>query len=190
MIPIERLTGRLGNQMFQYAYLYAQARRGEIEDTYVQDEEHFYEYADEIKALYSSGIGLIDMVAIHVRRGKNPINPSEPPYSENPFYVNLMKTDYYQDAMDLFPDAKFLVFSDDIKWCKKQPIFKGCSFAKGNEIDDLNLMASCKGVIIANSSFSWWGGYLSTGKVVAPTDDKWYSDGVTRTRCPEQWTRI
>jgi hypothetical protein len=168
--------------MFQYAYLYAQARRGEIEDVYVQDEGLFYEYADEIKALFSAGIGLIDMVAIHVRRGD---------YVDNPFYVNLMETDYYQDAMELFPGAKFLVFSDDIKWCRKQPIFKGCDFSKGkDEILDLNLMASCNGVITANSSFSWWGGWLSSGKVVAPSVDHWYTDGVERTRCPQGWIRL
>ncbi len=189
MIPIQRLTGRLGNQMFQYAYLYAQAKDGYISDTYVQSEDYFEGYGDEIKALYSDGIGSIDQVAIHVRRGKNPILPTEPAYSENSFYVNLMETGYYEKAMQEFPGEKFLVFSDDIEWCKKQPIFDGCDFSEGNdEVTDMNLMASCKGIIMANSSYSWWAAYLSRGKVVAPLE--WYADGKDRTQLPDNWIRI
>lgn len=181
MIPIERLTGRLGNKMFQYAYLYSQARKGEIPDVYVQDEEYFVEYRDEIKAMFSQDIpDETDMVAIHVRRGD---------YVNNPFYVNLMDTDYYDKAMQIFPDEKFIVFSDDIEWCKKQDLFDGCAFSERNdEITDMNLMASCKGVITANSSFSWWAGYLSNGIVVAPLE--WYTDGFERTICPEEWIRV
>lgn len=183
MIPMWKLSGRLGNTMFQHAYLYSQARKGGIPDIYVQDEKYFEEFRDEIKSLFRQGIGdPIDMVAIHVRRGD---------YVNNPFYVDLTETDYYEKAMDLFPNDQFLVFSDDIEWCKKQDIFKDCEFSEGNdEVTDLNLMASCKGVITANSSFSWWAGYLSTGKVIAPSVDNWYRDGIERSVCPIAWHRI
>lgn len=182
MIAMHLLSGRLGNQMFRHAYIYAQMRKGLIPDEYVQDEEYFKDYAREIKQIFGSGIGKIDQVAIHVRRGD---------YVNNPFYVDLMKTGYYEKAMDEFPDASFLVFSDDIEWCKKQNIFSKCDFVEGNsELEDLNLMASCIGHIIANSSFSWWGAYLCphNGKVIAPK--LWYSDGVERTKCPNKWIRI
>lgn len=166
--------------MFQYAYLHSQARKGEIPDVYVQNEEYFKDYKDEVKAIFSQNIpDPIDMVAIHVRRGD---------YVNNPFYVDLMETPYYEDAMALFPEEKFLVFSDDIEFCKKQDVFKGCEFARGDEISDMNLMAACKAVITANSSFSWWAGYLCKGKVVAPRE--WYADGEERTYCPDNWTRI
>jgi glycosyl transferase family 11 len=178
-----KLSGRLGNSMFQYAYLYSQARKGRIPDVYLQGEKYFGGCEDEIKLLYGQGIGRIDQVAIHVRRGD---------YVDNPFYVDLMETDYYEKAMAEFPNESFLVFSDDIEWCKRQPIFKRCDFSEGNdEVTDMNLMASCKGVIIANSSFSWWGGYLSNGKVIAPSYDKWYCDGNRkRTIIPLQWQQI
>lgn len=183
MIPIEKLTGRLGNQMFQHAYLYAQTKEGYIPDIYVQSEDYFENCKEDIKALYAQDIPYgVDMVAIHVRRGD---------YVNNPFYVDLMQTDYYENAMAEFPDETFLVFSDDIPWCRKQPIFKKCEFSTNNtDVEDLNLMAACKGVIIANSSFSWWGGWLSTGKVIAPEVDKWYFDGRERTRCPDSWIRM
>jgi hypothetical protein len=179
--------------MFQYAYIYNQARNGYIEDIYAQDPFYFEEVDDEIKAIYRQGIPKkLDMVAIHVRRGINPLMPSEPPYSKNPFYVNLCETDYYDLAMNEFPNAKFLIFSDDIEYCKQWFIGKQFEFYHGTEIEDFNMMASCTGHIIANSSFSWWAAYISpyTQKVVAPSLKNWYSDGIERTVCPTNWKRI
>src|SRR3990167_8060838 len=177
MIPMWKIMGRLGNQMFQYAYLYSQAREGLLPDVYVQSEEFFDKYKDEIRTLYRQGVQPINQVAVHVRRGD---------YVSNSFYVDLFKDGYYERAMAEFPNEWFLVFSDDIEWCKKQDIFIGCDFAEGNdEVTDLNLMAGCKGHIIANSSFSWWGAYLGDGRVVAPK--KWYTDRVERTKLPSNW---
>ena len=181
MIQPSKLFGRLGNTMFQGAYLIAQAERGEIPDIYVQDYELFDDYRDKIKAIYSQGSHTpIDMVAIHVRRGD---------YVNNPFYVDLFFTAYYERAMAEFPDCEFLVFSDDIEWCKKQPIFASCEFSEGNdEIVDFNLMSACKGLIMANSSYSWWASYLSNAKVVAPKE--WFSDGIIRCKLLPEWTTL
>lgn len=195
MLQPSRIFGRLGNQMFQGAYIYAQMKRGVIPDIYVQDPAYFDDFKKEIKELYGYMIheNSVHCVAIHVRRGKNPVNFNEPAYSENPFYVNLSETDYYKKAMALFPDTKFIVFSDDTAWCEQQEIFKGCRFferesGNNDEIGHFNVMASCQGIIIANSSYSWWAGYLSGGKVVAPK--AWYADGVERTKCPKEWVRV
>lgn len=192
MIPISNITGRLGNQMFQFAFLYSYARDHGL-DYYFQDEYFFQDHKEAIRTMFGGEIpAMTDRVAIHVRRGKNPLLPSEPAYSENSFYVNLFDTDYYPKAMKLFPNKKFLVFSDDIEWCKKQDIFKDCEFFHGTEIEDMNKMASCVGHIIANSSFSWWGAWLSTYTqlVIAPSKYNWYSDHIERTVCPEDWIRI
>lgn len=180
MVPIWKLSGRLGNQMFQLAYLHAQMRSGKIPDIYLQDEKYFENYKDEIRQMYSQDISHIDQVSIHVRRGD---------YVRNPFYVDLSKTNYYERAMEQFPGESFLVFSDDIEWCKDQRMFEGCEFSEGNtEVEDLNLMASCKAHIIANSSFSWWAAYISGNKTIAPK--AWYADGIERTVIPKQWIRI
>jgi hypothetical protein len=183
MIDLSKTFGRLGNSLFQYAFLYACAKRSGI-DFYFQDESFFKDYADEIKDLFGQGIGeKINVVAIHVRRGD---------YVQNPFYVDLTKTDYYQKAMAEFPNERFVVFSDDIEWCKEQEIFKDCEFSHSDEKTDMNNFASCIGQIIANSSFSWWGAYLSpySKKIVAPSIENWYSDGEERTKCPVNWKRI
>jgi hypothetical protein len=175
-----KLSGRLGNQMFQFAYLYNQVKLGSIPDFYLQDPYYFAESIEELKVLFSQGIEPINQVAIHVRRGD---------YANNPFYVDLMETTYYENAMALFPKEKFLVFSDDIEWCKQQEIFKDCDFSEGNdEITDFNLMAGCKAVICANSSYSLWAGLLCKGKVTAPK--AWYADGIERTVCPDNFIQI
>ena len=184
------IFGRLGNSLFQYAYIYAQMLRGEIPDIYLQDPAYFDDYREEIRKLFNDDIPPpLDMVAIHVRRAGNPINPNEPNYSNNPYYVNLFETGYYERAMALFPDADFLVSSDDIEWCKKQDLFAGCEFSEGKtELEDMNLMSSCKGIIMCNSSYSWWASYLSNAKVIAPKE--WYADGKERTKCLPEWIRI
>ena len=179
MVNPNKIFGRLGNSLFQYAFCYAYARDNGI-DHYFQDVKFFEKYQHEIKDLFGQDIFPINQVAIHVRRGD---------YVNNSFYVDLMETAYYEKAMAMFPNENFLVFSDNIEWCKRQDVFHGCEFSEGNdEIEDLNLMAGCKGVIMANSSFSWWGAYLCKGKVVAPL--KYYSDGVERTKLLDKWIKI
>jgi len=190
MIPMFKLSGRLGNQMFRHAYIYTQMKDGIIPDVYVQDPKYFEKYENEIKSLFSQEIGYIPEIGIHFRKGD---------YVNNPFYVDLSKTDYYQKAIAEFPyNRRFLVISDDI--VKAKEFFtndrfpdKEFLFSDGNdEVTDLNLFASCIGQIIANSSFSWWGAYLSPnhGKIVAPSPKIWYTDGQERTICPKTWIRI
>lgn len=188
MIPIEQITGRLGNKMFQFAFLFSYSKDNVL-DWYYQDPYFFKDYENGIRTLYSGDIpNKIDAIAIHVRRGD---------YVNNPFYVDLTKTDYYERAMALFPNEQFVVFSDDIEWCKKKWRLKDhemIKFSKGKtDVEDMNLMAACKGQIIANSSFSWWGAWLSPmypdNKVIAPK--QWYADGDnSRTILPKHWKRI
>lgn len=184
--------GRLGNRLFQSAFLYAESRKRGV-DFYFQDPKFFEGFEEEIKQLFGEGIGYLEQVGVHVRRASNPINPNEPKYSENSFYINLGETDYYERAMAMFPGKKFVVFSDDPEWCKEK--WKDRSdvqvIEKGNEIEDFNLLASCEHQIIANSSFSWWAAYLNPNEaktVIAPKN--WYADGIERTKLPPEWIRI
>lgn len=180
MLHPSKIFGRLGNSLFQYAYIYAQMREGVIPDLYVQEPDYFDAYREEIREMFMEKADQLDMVAIHVRRGD---------YVHNPFYVDLWDNGYYERAMMEFPDSDFLVFSDDIEWCKRQPLFAGCEFSEGKtELEDMSLMSSCKGIIMANSSYSWWGAYLSNAKVIAPKE--WYSDRIERTKLPKEWKRV
>lgn len=194
MVHPAKLFGRLGNQMFQYAFLIAYARDHAL-DFYFQDPWFFNEHKEAVRVLFSAEIPKKnDCVAVHVRRAANPINPDEPKYSENPYYVDLFKLGYYQRAMAMFPvGTKFMIFSDDPLWCEEQAIFSGCDISWcRDEVEDMNLMASCKAHIIANSSFSWWGAWLCpdypNNKVIAPKE--WFADGVERCILPDHWIRV
>lgn len=186
-------SGRLGNRLFQIAYLYSQVRDGKIPDWYVQDVKYFEKYLPELRTVLGEGIGVLPYTAIHLRAGKNPTNPDEPAYGDNPFYVNLRNTGYYEEALGQFPEGNFMVFSDDVEAARD---FFGEGFAyddSTNDVDAFNKMASCRNIIIANSSFSYWAALLGNPqkKVVAPAPDKWYCDGnKERTVCPSQWIRI
>jgi len=73
---------------------------------------------------------------------------------------------------------------------------KGCSGCVENhlslsEVDDLNLMASHKGIIGSNSSYSWWGAYLSgADKIIFPRG--WFSnpEDDQYIGLPNTWIRI
>ncbi len=184
MVHPSKIFGRLGNSLFQYAFLYAKTRELGV-DFYLQDPEYFDKYTEEIKTLFGTDIKPVDMVSIHVRRGD---------YVKNAFYVDLTKTDYYEKSMDLFPDAEFLVFSDDVDFCRW--FFKGKQFTfceEKDEIKALNLMAGCKDNIIANSTFSLWAGILNPNpnkRVIAPIENKYYTDGAIRTKYPKDFTQL
>lgn len=194
MLRTRKLFGGLGNSMFQYAYLFSQLQDGVIPNIYLQSEKYFQHHRNKIKRLFGEGIGHIDKVSIHIRRGD---------YVNNNFYVDLTKTDYYKNAIAYFPSETFLVFcadrqegSDDKKdqeWCIRFMDDLGLEgrydmFFGADEIEDFNAMASCKAHIMANSSFSWWTAYLGHGKVIAPK--LWYADGMERTKLLDSWTRI
>lgn len=173
MLHPDKIFGRLGNQMFQGAFLLSTAKKLGI-DHYFQDLKWI---DDSTLDLYRVGIIPNEYVAIHVRRGD---------YVGHPLYVDLTFTEYYEKAVDEFPDAKFCIYSDDIEWCKE---YFGDEFQYNtdDELTAFNKMAGSKGVIMANSSFSWWAGYLCKGKVIAPS--QWFTDG-TRITYPESWQVI
>lgn len=186
MKAVRNSIGGLGNILFKEAFIYACMRKHEIPDIYVQDEAYFAPFAEELKQRFGEGVGFMpNYVSIHVRRGD---------YVNNSFHWDLSETDYYEKAMVLFPDKQFIVFSDDIAWCKQQDIFKDCAFSENeDEVTDFNIMASCESNIIANSTFSWWAAYINpcpAKKIVAPREDTWFRDGIIRIKMPPTWVQI
>jgi hypothetical protein len=96
--------------------------------------------------------------------------------------------------MDMVDCGKFLVFSDDIDWCKS--VFTGDRFIFSNESNAdsvIYMMSKCSSNIIANSSLSWWGAWLSNNmhkKVIAPK--LWFvtKDVSSVDMVPADWIRI
>ena len=95
--------------------------------------------------------------SIHVRRGD---------YLKQRWDFPTQTIDYYLYAIKQFPsDTHFVVFSDDISWCKLH--FKGDRFTfiqNEPDIVDLFIMSRCQHHIISNSTFSWWGAWLNANR--------------------------
>jgi hypothetical protein len=109
--------------------------------------------------------------SLHVRRGDY-LNARE---------MKILSVDYYKNAIKQFDEnTLFVIFSDDIEWCKtyldfiKNKIF----INENNDILELFLMSYFKNNIIANSTFSWWGAWIgNNNKVVMPNpNNNWFSD--------------
>ena len=120
------------------------------------------EVNDKFKKFINENVGDSSVTAIHVRRGDYLLKPNFHPVCD---------MDYYNKAIEIINDDKYIIISDDIEWCKEN--FLGDKFIFSpftNEIDDLYLLINCDNHIIANSSFSWWGAYLceKENKVVSP----------------------
>lgn len=87
----------------------------------------------------------------------------------------LAMIDYYRGAIkyirEKLSDAKFFVFSDDLEWARANVVVPATSdsdsfvFVDSNDctnsqIRDFTLMRLCAHGIVADSSFSWWAGWL------------------------------
>lgn len=130
---------------------------------------------DAVRTKYSYLLSHHPYVIIHVRRGDYFDKGSE--------HHGILTPAYYRKAMALFPDAFFLVFSDDPTWCRAQPWLSGTTIMdEPDECVALHFMSQFGHYILSNSSFSWWAAWLSTAnkkKVVVP--DTWFGpSGPTR----------
>jgi hypothetical protein len=153
-----------------------------------------FQFHSEVEQLCKSAIRQIGhpTISLHVRRTDYLTNSgNHPPCS----------IDYYQRALEVVPQSlPIIVFSDDIEWCKRQAFFHGSRWVFSHHrsnIVDMCLMSHCSHHVIANSSFSWWGAYLSANSnkiVVAPY--KWFgTEGRTAAYdtsdlLPDNWIRV
>jgi hypothetical protein len=185
------------------SFEYSRIPNADAIDGYFQSERYFIDYRDKILDLFRPtpdiqeyiiskyGESLeTDSCSIHVRRGD---------YLNFPNHHPALSLEYYNKAMlemcNCYPKTNFLIFSDDIDWCKRT--FEGSQFTfiEGEkDYLDLYIMAQCKNNIIANSTFSWWGAWLNSNenkKVIAPK--QWFGPAIshnTKDLIPKTWNTI
>ncbi len=131
-------------------------------------------------------------VSLHIRRGDY-VN-LEPANS----WHGVIDVQYYREAVhqiqSKISNPRFFVFSDDITWVKANLRIPEVNYIEGlKNYEDLELMKNCRHHIIANSSFSWWGAWLSQGEspfIIAPK--RWFKDESINTTdlIPASWLRL
>lgn len=135
-------------------------------------------------------------VAVHVRRGDYISNASAAAHH------GVLDGTYYAQALDRLREhgeRRVVWFSDDLEWVGRELAGPedelcppGLTTAAGGEVA---LMASCRSRVIANSSFSWWAGFLGAqdsdaATVIAPR--QWFADGhdAADHLIPGAWIRL
>lgn len=133
-------------------------------------------------------------VSVHIRRGDYVTNPST-----RKIYCECTR-EYYLKALDhISGNGPVVFFSDDMAWVRanlavpqRQCFWVGEKSARTG-ISDLWLMSKARHHVIANSTFSWWGAWLSmreSGVTIAPVE--WFRN--TNIRCddliPREWLRM
>lgn len=106
----------------------------------------------------------IDSIGIHVR-GQDYLN------EKNTIFHGNSKAEYYEKSIDCFIKANenihdINVYTDDLRYAKA--LLKGVDFNLETKFhhssdpwSDLNRLKSHKYLILTNSSFSWWAGFLA-----------------------------
>jgi Glycosyl transferase family 11 len=128
------------------------------------------------------------IVGMSVRRGDYQHFPEK--------YVQLFDTDFYDRAVAEFEDLDpiVIVSSNEPDWCRQR--YTGDRFAFADSISDtaqLAMLTQCEHLIVANSSFAWWGAWLNDGpgRRIAPS--RWMTLEVRESQrdpLPEGWETL
>ena len=166
-------------------------------DGFFQSEKYFVHNRQAILDMFIFDFKLNDKydllkdkrtTSIHVRRGD---------YVNHPNHHPTQSLEYYQKGIDMLNDETdlFVVFSDDINWCKEHIKPNNVIYIEDEkDYIELYLMSLCTNNIVSNSSFSWWGAWLNKNedkKVIGPL--KWFGSAITHNTddvLPINWIKI
>jgi hypothetical protein len=177
-------------------------------DGFWQSERYFYDISNIIRNDFtvrnplnadalclSEEIRTVNSVSLHIRRGDYVTD------TRTRNVHGVCNLEYYSNAEKLVSQTirnpHFFVFSDDPDWAARNLKLNFPVTIVNRHInsahEDLNLMSLCRHHVIANSSFSWWGAWLSNSPekiVVAPKS--WFTDSSINTSdlIPSGWHRL
>jgi len=190
----------LGSELITFPYEYVKVtctKPNTIVDGFFQSEKYFVHNRQAILDMFIFDFNLngkYDILndkrttAIHVRRGDYVNHPNHHPTQDLEYY--LKGVDMLKDETDLF-----VVFSDDIEWCKEHIKPTNVIYIEDEkDYIELYLMSICNNNIVSNSSFSWWGAWLNKNedkKVIGPL--KWFGAAITHNTddvLPNNWIKI
>lgn len=159
---------------------------------YYQSEKYFVENAKEIRSAFHSTIVPKKSCSIHVRRGD---------YLNWPDLYYICSMVYYEECMKKVKEYwgidKFVIYSDDLNWCVENFNIFSRQYqidysTNENYITDFIHLQNHYANIISNSTFSWWGAWLSGhDRIIGPKN--WFkpSNSISSTDViPERWILI
>lgn len=177
---------------------YYQPQIFEMEDVYLQgywqSEQYFREIADEIRLAYDihptpgpvkqeclDYIQNADRVTVslHVRLG----DYVEPQNAR--VYGGICTEAYYRNAVahirEHVENPLFVVFSDNMEQAMQmirgEDVYYVRSEENGSSLTDMYLMSQCRHHIIANSTYSWWGAWLTeTVDTIVVAPERWFAN--------------
>ena len=167
---------------------------------YWQSEKYFADFKEQIRGDFQIVTKMSDAVEEELRQMRQG--------TENLVFIGIrryqdcattapgmvLEEEYYNKAIQMMEsklsNPKFVVFTQQPEWAKahisaNSPIlFAAPKEGELSTIEDMYLMRHCRHAIISNSSFYWWGAWLSEfndGIVICPTNflnrdmalDKW-----------------
>ena len=151
---------------------------------------------DPVNEAMAQTIRRTQSVSLHIRRGDYVSDAT----MRHVHGICLLE--YYYTAVARLIQAgvtpHFFIFSDDPPWAQanlklKSPVTIVTHNGANRDYEDLRLMSLCHHHIIANSSFSWWGAWLSQNQnKIAFAPAKWFNttERDTRDLIPDEWHRI
>lgn len=171
---------------------------------YFQTYLHFSDYYNEICDLLSPPLPIKEkvdsmlskyndkkLVCVHVRRGD---------YLKIQHIFPILSKSYYQRCYEKISlkininECRFLIFSDDINWCKENFDFiKDKIFIRDEDYIEFYLMIGCNHYILANSTFGWWGAYLNRNSdkvVLCPNKYFYHISEEKQRRSPPEWISV
>jgi hypothetical protein len=90
----------------------------------------------------------------------------------DPMFTKLTFDNYYKKALSLLPNKKKICITNDPVKAKKA-IGLNIDYIHISPIIDFYLLTQADYLVMANSSFSWWGAYLSQAQTIAPLNWFW-----------------
>ena len=132
-------------------------------------------------------------IVIHIRGGD---------YKSNRKKIGMLNKEYYSAALEqaskFDSNSKYWVFSDDKDYATdllsnlglepERTIFPEAGLS---DAETIKLMSLGVGIIICNSTFSWWAAYLNSNPKFIICPNEWFR-GLTQplSLCPSNWIKV
>jgi hypothetical protein len=146
------------NGYFQ-SYKYFDNIKHILEDDFTLMNTSVTEISNKILSIIKTKFGNKELIALHIRGGDKLKN--------NHFWWNITE-EYLIESLKYFNinNVVFLIFNTNVSDDINNIIYKHIPYDKriiitNSTLVDFNILKSCDHYILTNSSFGWWGAYLS-----------------------------